>query len=74
LPSTAPRPARASRRSSGRLLRNGETAVLAANPKHELRAIISLGACEDTNSSVAISDGQIFIRTFKHLWCIGEKK
>jgi pyrroloquinoline quinone biosynthesis protein B len=25
-----------------------------------------------TQASIAISDGEIFIRTFKHLWCIRE--
>ena len=25
-----------------------------------------------TNSSLAISNGQIFLRTFKHLWCIAK--
>ena len=56
------------------LMRNGDTLVLAANPKFELLATNSLGAGENTNSSVAISDGEVFIRTFKHLWCIEEKK
>ncbi len=56
------------------LMRNGETVVLAANPKHEVLAVNSLGAGELSNSSVAISNGEIFIRTFKTLWCIGEKK
>ncbi len=48
--------------------------MLAANPKHEVLAVNSLGAGELSNSSVAISNGEIFIRTFKTLWCIGEKK
>ena len=52
------------------LMRNGDTLVLAANPKFELLATNSLGAGENTNSSVAISNGQVFIRTFKSLWCI----
>jgi outer membrane protein assembly factor BamB len=55
------------------LMRNGETVVLAANPKYELLTINSLGSGESTNSSLAISNGDIFIRTFKHLWCIGKK-
>jgi len=25
------------------------------------------------NASLAVSDGDIFIRTDKHLWCIGER-
>ena len=56
------------------LMRNGETLVFAAKPKYELLAVNSLGAGEQTNSSLAISNGDIFIRTFKHLWCIGQSK
>jgi outer membrane protein assembly factor BamB len=56
------------------LMRSGETIVLAANPKFEILATNSLGAGENTNSSIAISNGEIFIRTFRHLWCIAEKK
>jgi outer membrane protein assembly factor BamB len=56
------------------LMRNGETVVLAANPKHEVLAVNSLGTGQQSNSSLAISNGEIFIRTFKHLWCIGEKR
>ena len=54
------------------LMRNGDTLVFAASPKYELLATNSLGGGEPTNSSLAISNGDIFIRTFKHLWCIGE--
>lgn len=56
------------------LMRNGDTLVFAANPKYELLATNSLGAGESTNSSVVISNGEVFLRTFKHLWCISEKK
>jgi outer membrane protein assembly factor BamB len=52
------------------LMRDGDTVVLKANPKYEQLAINRLGGGEQTNSSIAISDGEIFIRTFKHLWCI----
>jgi hypothetical protein len=31
----------------------------------------SLG--EMTNASTVISGGEIFVRTFEHLWCIGDK-
>ena len=48
--------------------------VLAANPKFEVLAANSLGKGESTNSSLVISDGDIFIRTFRHLWCIGKKE
>lgn len=56
------------------LMRNGDTLVLAAKPKFEVLATNSLGAGENTNSSIAICNGQIFIRTFKHLWCIEAKR
>jgi len=56
------------------LTRNGETWVFAAKPKYELLAKNSLGGGEHTNSSLAISDGEVFIRTFEHLWCIAAKK
>jgi outer membrane protein assembly factor BamB len=54
------------------LMRNADTVVLAASPKFEVLAVNSLGNDESTNSSLAISNGDIFIRTFKHLWCVGE--
>jgi outer membrane protein assembly factor BamB len=56
------------------LMHNGETVVLAAKPKFENLGINSLGPGETTNSSVVISDGQVFIRMFKHLWCIEAKR
>jgi outer membrane protein assembly factor BamB len=56
------------------MMRNGETLVFAAKPAYELLAVNSLGGGEQTNSSPAISNGQIFLRTFKHLWCIEAKK
>jgi outer membrane protein assembly factor BamB len=55
------------------LMRNGETNVLAANPKFELLATNALDG-NQTNSSIAVSNGELFIRTFKDLWCISEKK
>ena len=54
-------------------MRNGETVVLAADPRFEVLAVNKLGGGENTNSSPAISEGHIYIRTFKHLWCIGDK-
>jgi outer membrane protein assembly factor BamB len=56
------------------LMRNAETLVFAASPKYEVLSANALGKGESTNSSLAISNGDIFIRTFEHLWCIGEKK
>jgi outer membrane protein assembly factor BamB len=52
------------------LLRNGSTVVLNANPKHEVLATNALGGGEQTNSSIAVSNGDLFVRTFKSLWCI----
>ena len=54
------------------MTQNGDTHVFAANPKYELLATNRLG--EGTYSSVAVSNGELFIRTFKHLWCISEKQ
>ena len=56
------------------LMRNGDTLVLAAKPKFELIATNTLGGNEQTNSSIVISNGDIFIRTHKHLWCVGASK
>jgi hypothetical protein len=55
------------------LMRDGGTLVFAASPKYELLATNSLGRGQETNSSLAISNGDIFIRTFKNLWCIGKQ-
>jgi outer membrane protein assembly factor BamB len=48
----------------------GETLVLAVSPKFEILSRNPLK--ERTLSSLAISDGMIFIRTYEHLWCIGK--
>lgn len=55
------------------LMRSGLTVVMAANPKFEILSENPLDG-NQTNSSIAISNGELFIRTFKHLWCISEKK
>src|SRR5207248_744430 len=60
--------------ADGRLYVNttaGDTYVLAASPEFKELARNSLG--ERTMSSVAVSDGELFIRTYRHLWCIGKK-
>jgi len=49
---------------------SGDTFVLKASPKFELVATNSVG--EPDNASLAVSDGEIFIRTHKALWCIAE--
>lgn len=48
---------------------DGVTAVFRSGPKFELLAENPLG--EYTLSTPAFSDGQVFIRTAKHLYCIG---
>jgi hypothetical protein len=42
-------------------------------PDGKLLATNKLGN-EGANASIAVSDGELFIRTFKHLWCISGKK
>jgi outer membrane protein assembly factor BamB len=49
--------------------RNADVFVLRAAPKFELLAVNSIGG-EPMGASLAVSDGDIFIRTDKHLWCI----
>ena len=49
---------------------SGDTVVFRASPKFEKIGINSLGG-ERSNSSLAVSNGNIFIRTHQHLWCIG---
>ena len=64
-------------RAEGRLYvltRNADTLVFAADPKYQLLATNRLTDGEQSNSSIAISDGDIFIRTFKNLWCIRAMK
>jgi outer membrane protein assembly factor BamB len=48
---------------------DGETFVFRAAPKFELLARNPLR--ETTRGSIAPSEGQLFIRTYQHLWCIG---
>lgn len=50
----------------------GETVVLSAKPTLEVLARNPLN--ERTQSSPAVSKGEIFIRTYEHLWCIGKKE
>jgi outer membrane protein assembly factor BamB len=50
---------------------DGLTSVFKAGPKFELLAANDFD--DYTLSSPAISDGQIFIRTQKHLYCIGRR-
>jgi outer membrane protein assembly factor BamB len=49
---------------------DGETIVLAAKPEFEVLARNPLK--ERTMASIAVSDQRLYIRTYKHLWCIGK--
>ena len=49
---------------------DGETVVLAAKPEFEVLARNPLK--ERTLASIAVSDGRLYIRTYKNLWCIGK--
>jgi outer membrane protein assembly factor BamB len=50
----------------------GATHVFAAGPKYQHLATNDLK--ETTNASIAISNGDVFVRTHKHLWCISEPR
>jgi len=50
---------------------DGVTSVFKAGPKFELVAENNLD--DYTLSSIAISGGQLFIRTAKNLYCIGKR-
>jgi outer membrane protein assembly factor BamB len=50
----------------------GVTYVFAADPK-EFRLLASNDLGEASNSTPAVSDGQLFLRTAGHVWCIEEK-
>ena len=52
--------------------KNADVFVLRASPRFECLATNSIGG-EPMNASLAVSDGEIFLRTDKHLWCIGEQ-
>lgn len=57
------------------LMRTGETVVLAANPaKCEVLAVNPLEPADATNSSVVVSGGEIYLRSFKNLWCVSDLK
>lgn len=51
---------------------DGVTSVMVAGPKFEVVAENNLD--DYTLSSIAVSDGQIFLRTAKALWCIGPRR
>lgn len=51
---------------------SGDTVVLRAAPKFEVLALNPVG--ELSNSTLALSDGQVFLRTHAALYCIAEAK
>lgn len=53
-------------------IQSGDVAVIKASPKFEQIAVNSLK--ESSNSSIAVSDGELFFRTKQTLWCISTKK
>ena len=55
------------------LNQSGDCTVMKASPKFEVVATNAVGN-EMCNASVAVSNGDLFIRTHKHLWCIGEPR
>ncbi len=50
----------------------GDGFVFKASPNFQVVGTNSLG--ELTRASVAVSDGELFIRTYKNLWCVSEKQ
>ena len=52
---------------------DGEIHVLMANPKFELLARNVLDGTGKIQASIAVSDGELFIRSHRHLWCISPK-
>jgi hypothetical protein len=50
---------------------SGDVFVLQAGPKFVLLATNSIH--EPTNASLAASDGDLFLRTDKGLWCLAQK-
>ncbi len=55
------------------LNQSGDCIILKASPNFEAPEVNSIGN-ELTNGSLAVSNGELFIRTHKNLWCISEKK
>jgi outer membrane protein assembly factor BamB len=54
------------------ITQGGDCFVFKANPKFELVSVNPLG--EPSNSSIVASNGELFIRTHKALYCISAKK
>jgi outer membrane protein assembly factor BamB len=52
---------------------NADVFVIQPGPRFQCLATNSIGG-ELMNASPAISDGAVFLRTEKNLWCLAEKK
>lgn len=52
---------------------SGDVIVFKASPKFEILSVNSVGA-EISNSTVAIADGEVFLRTHNHLWCFSDTR
>jgi outer membrane protein assembly factor BamB len=52
---------------------SGDVIVFKAGPKFEVVSVNSIGD-ELTNASLVPSNGELFLRTHKHLWCISEER
>ena len=51
---------------------SGDSFVLKASPQFQVIATNSLA--ETTMSSPVVSDGEIFIRTYKAIWCVSDRE
>jgi outer membrane protein assembly factor BamB len=54
------------------ITQGGDCFVFKASPQFQLVSVNSLG--ETSNSSIVPSDGELFIRTHKALWCFGKNQ
>lgn len=52
--------------------RQGRTLVFEPNPR-EFRLLANNNLSEPSHSTIAVAGGRIYLRTFRHLWCIGEE-
>lgn len=52
----------------------GETYIFAASPKFTQLGRNVLKAGDIIRASIAVSDGELFIRSYSHLWCISHQK
>ena len=58
-------------RTRRQAIKEGDVFVLAASPEYKLLARNRMG--EHMKAAVAPSDGQLFVRTYKTIYCIGKR-